>query len=128
MGLKVLVAESDPVVQQSVRSALEAAHFDVTTAANGWDALERIALIRPDVVMLDWTMPRMDALETMLHMKIDPSTRDIPVIFLTPRSHETEIRHGIALGAVGSISKPLDAAALVPTVQELLKTAGLKTD
>ena len=128
MPLKALVAEHDPDVQRTICSALEGAEFAVTTARDGWDALERIAATRPDIVFLDWAMPRMDALETILHMKIDPSTRDIPVIFLTPRSHEVEVRHGLALGALGSIAKPLDVPAFVSSVRELLKSAGLARD
>jgi CheY-like chemotaxis protein len=124
MVIKAVVAEHDPDVQRTIRAALESAQFAVTTASDGWDALERIAATRPDVVLLDWAMPKMDGLETILHLKIDPATRNIPVIFLTPRSHEAEVRHGIALGGVGSIPKPLDVATLVPAVREFLKLAG----
>ena len=70
---------------------------------------------RPDVILLDAMMPRMDGYETCRRLKADPATRHIPVIFLTAKAQETEIRKGLALGAVGYLVKPFDPIQLTAT-------------
>jgi two-component system phosphate regulon response regulator PhoB len=118
--LSLLLAEDDPDIQLVARLALKKAGFDVTIAGNGAQALVRVAERRPDVILLDWMMPEVDGLETCARLKADPATRDVPVIFLTARSQETEIRRGLQLGAIGYITKPFDALDLGRQVRELL--------
>ena len=118
--MKVVLAEDDPDIQLVARLSLKRAGFDVTTANNGLEALTRVAEVTPDVVLLDWMMPEMDGLETCARLKADPATRAIPVIFLTAKSQEPEIKHGVALGAIGYITKPFDALSLGIRVRELL--------
>ncbi len=120
--LSLLLAEDDPDIQLVARLALRRAGFDVRLAANGAEALEYIALQRPDVILLDWMMPQVDGLQTCTQLKADPATQDIPVIFLTARSQEAEIRQGLQLGAIGYITKPFDALELGRQVRELLDT------
>jgi len=120
MKLKLVLAEDDLDIQLVARMALRRADFDVTVAGNGAEALKRVAELRPDVVLLDWMMPEVDGLETCTRLKADPATKDIPVIFLTAKSQESEIRHGLALGAVGYITKPFDALSLGARVRTLL--------
>ena len=117
--LRVLLAEDDPDIQRVVRLALRR-DFHVTAANNGQEALASVAETRPDVILLDWTMPELDGLETCTRLKADPETRDIPVIFLTARSQESEIGQGLALGAIGYVTKPFDALSLGAHLRELL--------
>ena len=118
--LRVLLAEDDPDIQRVARLALRRAEFDVTVANNGVEALARVAEARPDLILLDWMMPDMDGLETCTRLKSDPATKDIPVIFLTARSQESEISQGLALGAIGYVTKPFDALSLGSRVRDLL--------
>ena len=117
--LRVLLAEDDPDVQRVVRLALRR-DFDVTVTNNGRDALALVAGVRPDLILLDWMMPDLDGFETCARLKADPETRNIPVIFLTARSQESEISLGLALGAIGYVTKPFDAPALGSHVRKLL--------
>lgn len=119
----LLLAEDDPDIQLVARTALRRAGFDVSLAANGAEALARVAEQRPDVVLLDWMMPQVDGLEACLRLKTNPVTQDIPVIFLTARSQEAEIKRGLQLGAIGYITKPFDALDLGRQVRELLAAA-----
>jgi DNA-binding response OmpR family regulator len=82
--------------------------------------LQAVSEARPDVILLDWMMPDMDGPETCRRLKADPATATIPVIFLTARSQEAEIKTGLALGAAGYITKPFDALTLGDRVRELL--------
>jgi putative two-component system response regulator len=101
--------------------SLKRANFEVTVANNGVEVLAKAAELQPSVVLLDWMMPEMDGLEACRRLKLDPATRDIPVIFLTAKSQEAEIKEGLALGAVGYITKPFDALTLGAEIRALLK-------
>ena len=118
--MKLLLAEDEPDVQLIARLSLKKAGFKVTTVGNGLEALERVAVDRPDVILLDWMMPDMDGFETCKRLKGDPATRDIPVVFLTAKVQESEVAKALALGAVGFIGKPFDALTLGNQVRTIL--------
>ena len=121
MTRRVVLAEDEPDIRLIARLSLKRAGFDVVTAANGAEALSRVAEHPPDVVLLDWMMPEMDGPSACTRLKADEATRGIPVIFLTARSQESEIKRGLALGALGYITKPFDAASLGDRVRQLLE-------
>jgi CheY-like chemotaxis protein len=118
--MTLLLVEDDPDIQLVARAALKRSGFTVTTASNGPAALEQLRTTRPDAILLDWMMPEMDGPEVCRRLKADPATADIPVIFLTARSQQSEIARGLSLGAVGYIVKPFDALALGAQVREML--------
>lgn len=118
--MKLLLVEDDPDIQLVARAALKRSGFSVSIASNGAAALEHVRKDRPEVILLDWMMPEMDGTEVCRHLKTDPATADIPVIFLTARSQQAEIARGLSLGAVGYIVKPFDALALGTQVRDML--------
>ena len=118
--MKLLLVEDDPDIQLVARAALKRAGFTVTALPTGAAALQRVRIDRPDVILLDWMMPEMDGPEVCERLKRDPDTVDIPVIFLTACSQQAEIDRGLALGAVGYLTKPFDALALGTQVREML--------
>jgi CheY-like chemotaxis protein len=118
--MTVVLAEDEPDIQLVARLSLRRAGFSVRVAANGHEALAAVAEARPDVVLLDWMMPELDGPETCRRLKADPATADIPIIFLTARSQESEIQRGLSLGARGYITKPFDALTLGEQVKQLL--------
>ena len=118
--MKLLLAEDEPDVQLIARLSLKKGGFQVTTVNNGVEALARIAVDRPEVILLDWMMPEMDGFETCKRLKADPATRDIPVIFLTAKVQESEVAKALALGAAGCIGKPFDALTLGSQVMTIL--------
>lgn len=117
--MRLLLAEDDVDIQRVARLALRA-DFDVMIANNGVEALAQVARAKPGVILLDWIMPTMDGFETCRRLKADEVTRDIPVIFLTARSQESEISEGLALGAIGYLTKPFDALTLGSRIRALL--------
>jgi CheY-like chemotaxis protein len=118
--MRVLLVEDDPDIQLVARTSLNRSGFTVTVTSNGPAALEQVRTNRPDVILLDWMMPDMDGPEVCRRLKDDPATSEIPIIFLTARSQQSEIARGLALGATGYIVKPFDALALGTQVREML--------
>jgi DNA-binding response OmpR family regulator len=119
--MKVLLVEDEPDIRLIARLALRRSGFDVTVAENGIVALEKAIEIRPDVILLDWMMPELDGPETCARLKANPATAHVPVIFLTAKSQESEIQRGLALGAIGYITKPFDVATLGDHVRRALE-------
>ena len=120
MSLSVVLAEDDPDIQLVARLALNRVGFTVRVVGNGAEALEAIRAHAPDVVLLDWMMPELDGPETCRQLKADPATADIPVIFLTAKSQQSEIQRGLSLGAIGYVTKPFDALTLGLQVKRLV--------
>jgi CheY-like chemotaxis protein len=123
MSLSAILAEDDPDIQLVARLALKRAGFSVRVVGNGVEAIAAAKESPPDVILLDWMMPELDGLETCRLLKADPATEAIPVIFLTAKSQESEIRRGLSLGAAGYVTKPFDALALGDQVKGIV-TAG----
>jgi DNA-binding response OmpR family regulator len=122
--MKLLLIEDDPDIQIIARAALKRAGFAVTVAPHGTAGLDAARHDRPDVILLDWMMPEMDGPEVCRRLKSDAATADIPVIFLTARSQQSEVARGIALGAAGYIVKPFDALTIGTQVRGLLGSGG----
>ena len=118
--MRLLLAEDDVDIQRVARLALRA-DFEVTIANDGVEALAQAVTTKPEVILLDLMMPKMDGFETCRRLKADAITRDIPIIFLTARSQESEINEGLALGAVGYLTKPFDARTLGSRIRALLQ-------
>jgi DNA-binding response OmpR family regulator len=112
MSIKILLAEDDTDIQLIARLALRRAGFEVSVAGDGEQALAAVAASRPDAVLLDWMMPGVDGLEVCRRLKAAPETADLPIVFLTAKSQSSEIERGLALGAIGYITKPFDALTL----------------
>jgi putative two-component system response regulator len=83
-------------------------------------AVERAAVERFDVVLLDVMMPQLDGFSACSRLKADPHTRHIPVIFLTARSQSFDVADGLRLGAIGYIIKPFDVFTLTSEISALL--------
>ncbi len=120
----VLFVEDDPAIRRVGEVSLRAVgRFRVLLACNGLEALELVALERPDVILLDVMMPELDGPGTLLRLRADEATRDIPVIFLTARVQPEEVTAYLAMGAVAVIRKPFDPVALPNEVRSLMMSA-----
>jgi len=120
MSGHVLLADDDSGIRLIARLSLERAGWRVTVAANGREALERVAKERPDIVLLDWMMPDMDGAEACAQLRSNPETADIPVVFMTAKSQGLEVDRGLALGAKAYIVKPFDALTLGQQLKDIL--------
>jgi two-component system, OmpR family, alkaline phosphatase synthesis response regulator PhoP len=118
--MRVLLAEDEPDIQLITRLALEDAGCIVVAVTDGQAAVELARGQAFDVALLDVMMPRVDGFTACARLKADPRTRALPVIFLTAKSQENEVEHGLALGARGYIVKPFDVFSLAQKIAEIL--------
>ncbi len=118
---RVLVV--DDVVQnlQVVGTMLRNEGYDVMPAASGPQALERVRVRVPDLILLDLMMPEMDGLEVCRRLKSDPATRQIPIIFLTASNEMEHLVKGFEAGAVDYVTKPFNGAELLARVRTHLE-------
>jgi CheY-like chemotaxis protein len=122
MGKRVLVVDDDRVIQQLLEVNLELEGYEVVaTAADGKEALEKIAELKPDLVILDIMMPKMDGLEVCRRLRADPKLAKIPVILLSARAQDMDIREGLDIGAAAYLTKPFDPVELLEVVGRLSK-------
>ena len=119
-GRRVLVIDDEHSIRILCRVNLAAAGMEVLEAADGESGLELGRRMRPDLVLLDVMMPGLDGWEVARQLAEDPSTRDIPVVFLTARARDTDRRLGERLGGVGYIVKPFDPVEIGDMVEEVL--------
>lgn len=124
MSLQKLLIVDD---EQDIREALEAifaSDYEVHFAEDGMEALDRVQEIKPDLVLLDIMMPRMDGFQTCLRLRKDAATSRIPVIFLTTKSDSQTESFGLELGADDFISKPFNIEVLRARVKRRINGGG----
>ena len=123
---KILVAEDERDIRELIGFTLRYAGFDVILAANGVEAVDKAPDVQPDLIILDVRMPKMTGYEACRHLKDNPATNTIPIVFLSAKGQETEIEQGLASGAVEYIVKPFAPDDLTNQVKEILKRAGVE--
>ena len=117
---KVLVAEDVADIRDLICHSLRYAGYAVVEAKDGHEAIEKAETEQPDLILLDVRMPNMDGYEACAVLKGQATTRDIPVIFLSARGQESEIKRGLALEAEEYILKPFAPDELYRRVGRML--------
>lgn len=124
---KVLVAEDDPDIQKVIRMSLKLGGvIDVVLTGDGRECLAAVNRVRPDLILLDVSMPHLDGYETCVMLKANPNTKSIPVIFLTAKVQAQEAELGMKSGALGYLSKPFDPLTLHEQILALLAKGGAR--
>lgn len=118
---RILVADDEPYVLMAIREVLLTLPATVLEAQDGEMALRLTKTKRPDLVILDVRMPRMDGFQVIEALKRDASTREIPVMFVSALGSPQEKVRGLALGAEDYMAKPLDPEELKARVQTILR-------
>ena len=99
-----------------LKAVLSRAKYKIVTASGGYEAIEKASKEAPDLILLDIMMPDLDGYEVIKHLKADPATQDIPVIFLTALHNPEDIVKGFKLGASDYVSKPFNHEELITRV------------
>lgn len=122
MTLAILHVDDEPDIREVAAFSLELdPGITLTTAESGETALELLqGGMRPDVILLDVMMPRLDGPGTLLQLRTLPGLEATPVIFMTARVQASEQDRYLALGAIGVIVKPFDPMTLAAQVRALL--------
>ena len=116
---RVLVVDDDDVIRQLITVNLELEGFEVATAVDGQDCLDKVKDVRPDVITLDIMMPRLDGWEAASRLRADPETGDIKVVLLSARAQEADLARGNRIGVDAYLTKPFDPDELIEVVRRL---------
>ena len=120
MKKKILCVDDSASVRQMVAFTLEAAGYDVVSAVDGRDALERLKAVPVDLIVTDLNMPNLDGIELVRQVRTMPAFKFLPIVLLTTESEETRKQEGRAAGATGWIVKPFKQDQLLAVIKRVL--------
>jgi two-component system alkaline phosphatase synthesis response regulator PhoP/two-component system response regulator VicR len=118
---KILVIDDEPNIVQTLQDRLEMNEYEVITAGNGREGLEKFAQEKPDVILLDVIMPIMDGHEMLEKLRKQPDGQDVSVIMLTARSQTQDIARANACGIDDYIVKPFDLSELLEKIEGVVE-------
>jgi two-component system phosphate regulon response regulator PhoB len=118
---RVLLVEDEPAQRTVLAYNLEAEGFAVTQADNGEDAMVLVDEEEPDIIILDWMMPKVSGLEVCRRLKMRPETRGIPIIMLSARAEEVDRIRGLETGADDYVVKPYSVLELMARARAQLR-------
>ena len=118
---RVLAVDDDHVIRGLLEVNLEMEGHEVVTAVDGRDALNKVAANPPDLIILDVMMPNVNGWQVAERLKSDAVTRNIPIIFLSARAMEADVRKGNDIGVESYVTKPFDPIDLMELVRRLLE-------
>ena len=121
---RILIVEDEDAIMEIVSQALRRHGYETASASDGDAALEKVFSLRPDLVILDLMLPKMDGWEVCRRMRAEPETERIPILMLTARRDERDVVEGLELGADDYMKKPFSLAELTARVKALLRRTG----
>lgn len=116
----IMVTDDSVTVRKVTGRFLERQGFEVVTAKDGMDAVAQLADIKPDLMLLDIEMPRMDGFEVAAHCRHDSRLKDLPIIMITSRTGEKHRERAMEIGVNAYLGKPFQESELLAKIQELL--------
>ena len=119
---KILAVDDEKFIVRLVQVTLERQGYQVITASDGKEALEKVDSEKPDLVVLDVMMPYMDGFEVLQTLRRNPGTRDIPVIMLTAKAQDADVFRGWQSGVDCYLTKPFNPLELVSFVNRIFQS------
>lgn len=120
IGKRILLVDDEQNILMLVKQILEMAGYNVDTASNGPEALEKARKVTPDLIVLDLMLPGLDGYQICGILKHDRLTMKTPILILTARSQPKDYELGMKVGASAYMTKPFEPLALIAKVGELL--------
>ncbi len=117
---RILICDDDPVILRLLQVNLELEGYEVLLAHDGAEACEVATAERPDLVILDIMMPKLDGYQTCRRLKADDATKGIPIVFLSAKAQQSDIDKGKAEGVADYLTKPFDPNDLIEVVERLV--------
>jgi len=118
---KVLIVEDEEPISTVLEYNLGKEDFETRISADGEDAILKVAEFHPDIVVLDWMLPKISGIEVCRRLRQNPETRNLPIIMLTARSEESDRIRGLETGADDYLTKPFSTAELIARVRAVLR-------
>lgn len=119
---KILIADDEPYILRSLSFVLKKEGFDIETACNGEEALEKAQQFNPKILFLDVMMPKKDGYEVCNELKSNPETKDIYIIILTAKGQIIDKEKGLTTGADEYITKPFSPREIVNKVKKIMES------
>ena len=120
-AVRILIADDHPDTRLILRDYFEAKGFDVCEAHNGEEALACIRAARPDAVVLDIQMPRMDGIQVLREVRSDADLRDLKILALSAHAFAEDVREISNAGADSYLAKPADPRTVIEAVRSLIE-------
>lgn len=120
MAKTIVIADDEPHVLRSLEFILKKQGYNVVTATNGEEALERVKEIDPDLVFLDIQMPKMDGNSVLRHLRDEAKYQDLYIVMITAKGQEADRLNSLESGANEYITKPYSPRKLIGRVKEIL--------
>lgn len=120
MSKKILIADDEQNIVISIEFLLRREGFEVLVAGDGEEALAKVRAEKPDLVLLDVMMPRMNGFDVCQALRSDPEQSATRILMLTAKGRDTEVSKGLGLGADGYMTKPFSTKELLAEVRKLL--------
>ena len=124
MPKKILAVDDERHIVRLVEVNLQRAGYQVVTAYDGREALEKVKAEEPDLIVLDVMMPYMDGFEVLKNLKADPVTAEIPVIMLTAKAQDADVFRGWQSGVDCYLTKPFNPMELLTFVKRIFDSTG----
>ena len=121
MPKKILVTDDSPTIVVMIKELLESAGYSVVTASDGQEALDKTKKERPDLVILDLMLPKIDGYKVCAMLKFDKNYSSLPIIILTARAGESDKELGAEVRADAYVTKPFEPDTFLAKIKELIK-------
>lgn len=118
---RILIVDDEPNIVLALELLMKKEGYEVLSVDDGQKALDAVSTFRPDLILLDIMMPKMDGYEVCQQIRMDASNKNIAVIMLTAKGREVEKEKGLALGADYYITKPFSTREVVAKVREIVQ-------
>ena len=118
---KILVVDDEPATVEMIADFLKASDFEVLVAYDGRQGLDRARAEKPDLIVLDIMMPKLDGFKVCWLLKLDKKYRHIPIIILTAKASPSDRETSYKSGADAYLVKPLDTMRLLAMIRKLLR-------
>lgn len=127
-GETILVVEDSPLNRKLVETILRPLGYRLLIAVDGLEAIEMAARERPDLILMDMGLPKMDGYTATRHLKSQPETAGIPIVALTAHAMAEEQERALSAGCDGYITKPIDTRAFPDQVRAFLSPSGKREE
>jgi CheY-like chemotaxis protein len=124
MAYKILVVDDEPPILRLMEFILAREGHEMVVAVNGEEALAKVAEHKPDLILLDIMMPRIDGYEVVRRLRADAEHAGIPIIMLSAKAQDADVQKGVDAGVNEYITKPFSPPYLVEVVNKYLKPNG----
>lgn len=119
--MKILVVDDDKTTRKMVSLILKSKGYEVVTAENGMDGLQKLGLERINLILTDMNMPYMDGIEFTKQVRANPDTSQIPIVMLTTEADDEEKRKAYEAGVDDYLVKPATAEQIVESMRRIIK-------